>query len=236
VAFFNLEDYEPVEKRLGYKAEAKSFWEDNPNGRIFTRLLEYSGTRFIVEAAIFRTMEDIHPWATGLAEETVQGRGVNATSALENCETSAIGRALANAGYATKGKRASREEMAKVAARATTDAVIQQTKEKLKQTSSEYVPVAKEDDPWTIREAAPVSNVDEAVELVKEIIGGQTQRDIPHCKCGKEMAWKTGNSKGKAWGHFKCAVWNKSTGSGCDTITWYEIAADGSWQPQKAKW
>jgi molybdopterin biosynthesis enzyme len=34
---------------------------------------------------------------------------------LENAETSAIGRALANAGYATKGKRASREEMIKVA-------------------------------------------------------------------------------------------------------------------------
>jgi hypothetical protein len=33
---------------------------------------------------------------------------------LENCETSAIGRALANAGYAAKGKRASREEMTKV--------------------------------------------------------------------------------------------------------------------------
>jgi hypothetical protein len=60
----------------------------------------------------------LRPWTTGLAEETVQGRGVNATSALENCETSAIGRALANAGYATKGKRASREEMSKVAAKA----------------------------------------------------------------------------------------------------------------------
>jgi hypothetical protein len=38
------------------------------------------------------------PYSTGLAEETISGRGVNSTSALENCETSAIGRALANAG------------------------------------------------------------------------------------------------------------------------------------------
>jgi hypothetical protein len=100
MAHFNLEDYETVEERL------VKFWKDNPDGRITTRLLESSASRFIVEASIFRTQEG-HVWATGLAEETVQGRGVNATSALENCETSAIGRALANAGYATKGKRAS---------------------------------------------------------------------------------------------------------------------------------
>ena len=38
--------------------------------------------------------------ATGYAEEKRSGRGINSTSALENCETSAIGRALAAAGWA----------------------------------------------------------------------------------------------------------------------------------------
>ena len=56
---------------------------------------------------------DAAPAATGYAHESVTSRGVNLTSALENCETSAIGRALANLGYAPKGKRPSREEMAK---------------------------------------------------------------------------------------------------------------------------
>jgi len=231
MGFFNLEDYETVEERL------VKFWADNKNGRVFTRLLESSATRFIVEAAIFRSHEDSQPWATGLAEETVQGRGVNATSALENCETSALGRALANAGYATKGKRASREEMSKVKAKEDNALLIQQTKERMAQTSKEYVPIAKEDDPWTIREATPAATVDEAVAIVKDIIGGQTQRDIPVCKCGKEMAWKTGVGKNnKAWGHFKCSIWSKTSGSGCDTVNWYEIAPDGSWRPQERKW
>lgn len=231
MAFFNLEDYETVEERL------IKYWKDNPNGQIHTRVLEHSPTRFIVEASIYRTSDDNRPWAMGLAEETVQGRGVNATSALENCETSAIGRALANAGYATKGKRPTREEMAKVKVKADTDALIADTKAKMAETAKEYVPIAKEDDPWTIREAAPASTVDEAVAIVKDIIGGQTQRDIPICKCGKEMAWKTGVGKNnKAWGHFKCPIWSKATGAGCDTVNWYEIGADGAWKPQERKW
>lgn len=227
MGFFNLEDYETVEERL------IKYWKDNPNGRIFTKVLEFSASRFIVEAAVYRSMEDLHPWATGLAEETVQGRGVNATSALENCETSAIGRALANAGFATKGKRASREEMGKVAAKAATDNLIQETKAKLGQTAKEYVPIPKEDDPWTIREAQPAATVDEAVNLVKDIIGGQTQRDIPNCtgcQQPKPMSWKTGVSgkTKKPWGNFSCFA--------CKDVQWYEIGADGAWQPQKNKW
>src|SRR5512137_3034553 len=106
---FNLDDYETVEERL------VKFWKDHTNGRVETRLMEHSPSRFIVWAAVYREHGDTFPWATGLAEETIAGRGVNATSALENCETSSLGRSLANAGYATKGKRASREEMQKVA-------------------------------------------------------------------------------------------------------------------------
>ena len=127
--------------------------------------------------------------------------------------------------------------MAKVAAKNVAQSAIEEAKVKMAQTGKEYVPIAKEDDPWTIREAAPASTVDEAVAIVKDIIGGQTQRDIPVCKCGKEMAWKTGVGKNnKAWGHFKCSIWSKATGAGCDVVNWYEIAADGTWKPQEKKW
>ena len=104
---FNLEDYETVEERLA------KFWKDYPDGRIETELIEAAKDRFIVMARIYRTEADARYWSSGLAFENITDKGVNATNALENCETSAIGRALANAGYAAKGKRPSREEMSK---------------------------------------------------------------------------------------------------------------------------
>jgi hypothetical protein len=229
---FNLEDYETVEERL------IKFWKDHPDGQIHTKLLDQSAGRFIVEASIFRTEADNRPWTTGLAEETIQGRGVNATSALENCETSAIGRALANAGYATKGKRASREEMAKVGKAQEVKASIEEVKVKMAQTSGEYIPVVKEDDPWTIKPATMPPTMGEAVATVKEIIGGQTEKDIPRCPHG-DMIWKTGQSgAGKQWGHFKCR--NAVTGelTRCpkgEDVIWYEINKEGAWQRQKAR-
>jgi hypothetical protein len=105
---FNLADYETVETRL------EKWHAQFPDGRLETELVEASNTRFIVVCKLFKTEADPKPCSSGIASETISDRGVNATSALENCETSAIGRALANAGFAAKGKRASREEMVKV--------------------------------------------------------------------------------------------------------------------------
>jgi hypothetical protein len=219
---FNLDDYETVEERL------VKFWKDHADGQIHTRLLENSASRFIVEASIYRTEADARPWTTGLAEETVQGRGVNATSALENCETSAIGRALANAGYATKGKRASREEMSKVADAAKVKAKVDEVKAKMADTSQQYVPVAKADDPWTTWEAAPVQTLETAVETVKAVLGGTVPEES--CSHGARV-WKTGTSKaGKPWGMWKCNP-PHGTSNYCDPI-WYSIAADGSWKPR----
>ena len=222
---FNLEDYETVEERL------VKFWKDHPDGQIHTKVLEHTASRFIVEASIFRTEADARPWTTGLAEETIQGRGVNATSALENCETSAIGRALANAGYATKGKRASREEMSKVKAQVEVQNIVQETKAKMAQTATEYVPVPKEDDPWAIRPAEPVQTMEGAVEMVKSVLGGTTDSDLQRCPHG-EMAWKTGTTKkGALWGHWRCMNHILGEAERCDPI-WYEIAKDGTWKPQ----
>jgi hypothetical protein len=221
---FNLDDYETVEERL------VKFWKDHPDGQIHTKVLEHTSSRFIVEASIYRTEADLRPWTTGLAEETVQGRGVNATSALENCETSAIGRALANAGYATKGKRASREEMSKVAAKEAVSSQVAQVKAKMAETSTEYIPVPKESDPWTVSSAAPVTTMEQAVETVKAVLGGTPIDES--CIHGARV-WKTGTSKaGKPWGHWKCMAQILGDAERCEPI-WYEIDKEtGQWKPQ----
>lgn len=105
---FNLDDYEPVADRI------ERFWKDHPKGMVTTDLVHHDGKTFIVKATIWTVAPgtDDVSGATGYAEEVVGSTNVNRTSALENCETSAIGRALANLGYAVKN-RASREEMEK---------------------------------------------------------------------------------------------------------------------------
>ena len=223
---FNLDDYETVEERL------IKYWKDHPDGQIHTEIMESTASRFIVKASVFRTEADARPWATGLAEETVQGRGVNATSALENCETSAIGRALANAGYATKGKRASREEMGKVAAKQAVVEQIATVKKQMSETSQQYVPIAKADDPWTTWEAPPVQTLETAVEMVQQALGGTAVDES--CVHGARI-WKTGTTKtgNKQWGHWRCPAQATRDMPGgekpCDPI-WYEIAKDGTWQ------
>jgi hypothetical protein len=221
---FNLEDYETVEERLA------KFWKDHPEGRIETKLIVNTPTQYIVWSAIYRDSADVQPWATGLAEETVQGRGVNATSALENCETSSLGRSLANAGYATKGKRASREEMTKVAAKANNETLVQQTKAKMADTAKEYVPVPVESDPWNQSFAAPVQTMEQAVSMVKDVLGGTPTDES--CIHGARV-WKTGTSKaGKPWGHWKCMAQILGDAERCEPI-WYEIDKEtGKWKPQ----
>ena len=105
MGFFNIEDYEPVEARLS------RFWELHAeDGRIETELVSHNAGHYIVKAIVFVGDRQV---ATGLADEHTEQKGVNARNALENAETSAIGRALANFNFAPKGKRPSREEMVK---------------------------------------------------------------------------------------------------------------------------
>jgi len=109
---FNLDNYETVEDRL------KVFWKDNPQARINTEIVHMTddGTCVTVRAEVYKNEEDARPVTTGIAQETKgQGGFANKDAWVENCETSAIGRALANWIYQGSNKaRPSREEMSKV--------------------------------------------------------------------------------------------------------------------------
>lgn len=112
MAKFNLENYETVEERL------KKFWTDYPNGRVETEVVHITddGTCVTIKSAIYKDMNDTHPVATGIAQETKgQGGFANADAWMENCETSSLGRSLSNWMYQGANKpRPSREEMSKV--------------------------------------------------------------------------------------------------------------------------
>ena len=108
---FNLDNYEPVAPRLARWLDAMRDQGHIP--RVLTDMVHRGDTWCTFKASLY-VNEDLI--STGWAEEHATDRGVNSTSHVENCETSAVGRALANIGYAGSdpSKRPSREEMAKV--------------------------------------------------------------------------------------------------------------------------
>jgi hypothetical protein len=79
-------------------------------------MMNYTGDACVFYCELYADKDDNVPVATGYAEEIKSDRGVNATSFVENCETSAIGRAIANCPLQApaSGPRPSRNEMQKV--------------------------------------------------------------------------------------------------------------------------
>ena len=218
---FNLADYETVEVRL------EKFIKEYSDFRIATELEVVEKDRYIVKAYLFKTSSDSVAWATGYAEEKITDRGVNSTSALENCETSAIGRALANAGYAAKGKRPSQSEMRKVVATKVVKPVVQDL-------------VPDQQDYWTtpVNEYMKVvdapQTLEKAIENVAAIIGTGEAQEVPSCKHG-HMRWRDGEKNGRAWGGYQCAHMNPGGVKSDCPPAWYRMGSDGKWHPQEVR-
>jgi len=114
MARFNLEDYATVDQRLAL------LFADHPSARIVTTNLTTPQDRaagvWVMRAELY-LVEDGQAFlkASGHAFEIDGQAGANQTSALENAETSAVGRCLMLAGYSGNKKGlASRTEMDKV--------------------------------------------------------------------------------------------------------------------------
>lgn len=87
-----------------------AFWELFPDGRIETEKVSDNGQRCDFTCKVYRKFEDSVPIATGHAFEDKKGM-INTTSYVENCETSAIGRALGILGIGATKALASAEEV-----------------------------------------------------------------------------------------------------------------------------
>ena len=232
---FNLQDYETVEERL------EKFWKQYPDGRIETELIEATGTRFIVLARLFRTEADARYWTSGLAYENISERGVNSTSALENCETSAIGRALANAGFASKGKRPSREEMSKAARggfeRTKPTGGIDKAIGAVTRENSAYSV-----DAWTIKVENPADPMEvkdskmplkEAFDLMDELESKLGAQEIHICEHGQMQLMNGVGKTDKPYLGYVCRATPRS--AQCPPI-WYRQTPSGKWvKPEEAK-
>ena len=205
MAKFNLDNYETVEDRL------KKYWEDNPTGRICTEVQHITddGTCVTIRAEIYVWHEDIGFYcvATGIAQETKgQGGFANADAWMENCETSAIGRALANWKYqGSNKKRPSAEEMSKVG----------NSKPKVEVEKAAAKPMTK-DEATSLNKAAeefaadigakatPIA--DQINSILEGMLPNKTKRDDLKAKVYKELTDNGLNKDLETWTTTDCDV------------------------------
>ena len=122
-ADFNPSQYTTVAERLAL------FHAAFPLGRIQTYLYARDHEAIVFCAEAYRHHDDRQPAATGWASERVGDGEINVSSCLENTETSAVGRALANLGFGTARHSASFEEMLAAARRRATAAPVRLVRE-----------------------------------------------------------------------------------------------------------
>jgi hypothetical protein len=216
---FDLTNYEDVNSRI------RRFQVAYPVGRIVTDVIQFNAEKghVLISAQIYREHEDTLPAAVDYAFGDASTFNASMRKFyVEDTVTSAIGRALSLVLETTH--KPTVQDMARA---------------KLAEPKPEkYIPVVNEADPWTIKTVAAPSTSAEAVAVVKDIIGGTTDKDVPRCPHG-EMHWAHGMTKAnKPWGHFKCMAAATGEMNRCpkgEDVIWYEISPEGNWRPQKVR-
>jgi hypothetical protein len=216
---FDLSNYEDVNSRI------RRFQVAYPVGRIVTDVIQFNAEKghILVSAQIYREHEDTLPAAVDYAFGDASTYPAQMRKFyVEDTVTSAIGRSLSL--ILETINKPTVQDMARA---------------KLAEPKPEkYIPVVNEADPWTIKTVAAPSTSAEAVAVVKDIIGGTTDKDVPRCPHG-EMHWAHGMTKAnKPWGHFKCMAAATGEMNRCpkgEDVIWYEISPEGNWRPQKVR-
>lgn len=110
MAYFDLSQYQTVQERIDL------FWNSFPNGRLNLEIISMNDTQVVMKAEVYLDKADEFPAAVDYAEERIGTSPVNKVSFVENCATSAYGRAISALGgqFSPKGKRPSAQEMEKV--------------------------------------------------------------------------------------------------------------------------
>ena len=111
MAHFNLNEYQTVQERIDL------FWKKYPTGRFKLDIVSMTDNQVVIQASVWTHKNDEYPITVDFAEERIGTSPVNKVSHVENCATSALGRAISALGgeFSPKGKRPSRTEMEKVA-------------------------------------------------------------------------------------------------------------------------
>jgi hypothetical protein len=107
---FDLSQYQTVQERIDL------FWAKYGNGRLNLEIVLINETQVVMKAEVYLDKADEKPAAVDYAEERLGTSHINKVSFVENCATSAYGRAISALGgeFSPKGKRPSAQEMDKV--------------------------------------------------------------------------------------------------------------------------
>ena len=217
---FNLENYEDVDTRI------HNFYAKYEDGAITTELITNDEEKGIVvfKATAYRTDVDAQPSAVGYARGSRKDRGVDRDFWFENCETSAIGRCLANLGLSAKGKRASSLEMAKVNDSKEQPAPIRVRTEEQRNFIKENNPAAEIVWDTTIEPPADVLTLDEAIS---NVMNGVKAEILPNCAHGVRTL-REGTGKKGAYRGWMCPLPYKRKAEHCNPI-WMVLDPSGRW-------
>lgn len=192
---FDLSTYEDVNSRI------KRFRDTYILGRVTTEIVEIDVTKgyVIIRACVFREHEDVVPAAIDYAYELRTDRGVNRDFWIENCSTSAIGRAIGL--LMPSEARPTRQDMQK----------------------AEHLLANPEPDLWATNpevKTEGVGSVRPVIEPLADIkaqLGGEIVDAAPICKHGR-MVYKEGVSKttGNKYRGYTCS--SKVRGEQCTPI------------------